>query len=133
MRLKTESRMYTDRAQLLVLVLCLQKRNLTGGTVGRVARAARAPHSSREELQVNTALLVSTGRKVPHSSRVEELLLARALLLSTLHQPRYARIAENIVKIKRNLGATKEFIKNSGAVKSVGKWLQGQPASRIIS
>ena len=122
--------MYTDRAQLLVLVLCLQKRNLTGGTVGRVARA---PHSSREELQVNTALLVSTGRKVPHSSRVEELLLARALLLSTLHQPRYARIAENIVKIKRNLGATKEFIKNSGAVKSVGKWLQGQPASRIIS
>ena len=128
----TESRMYTDWAQLLVLVLYL---NLTGGTVGRVAvaRAARAPHSSREELQVNTALLVSTGRKVPHSSRVEELLLARALLLSTLHQPRYARIAENIVKIKRNLGATKEFIKNSGAVKSVGKWLQGQPASRIIS
>jgi len=73
----TESRMYTDWAQLLVLVLYL---NLTGGTVGRVAvaRAARAPHSSREELQV------STGRKVSHSSRVEELLVARALLRRTL-------------------------------------------------
>ena len=92
-----------------------------------VARAARAPHSSREELQV------STGRKVSHSSRVEELLGARALLLSTLHQPRYARSAENIVKIKRNLRATKEFIRNGGAVKGVGKWLQGQPASRITN
>ena len=120
----TESRMYTDWVQLLVLVLYLRKRILTGGTVGRVART---PHSSREKLQG------ATGRKVPHSSRVEELLGARALLLSTLHQLLYARSAENIVKIKRNWIVTKEFIRKSGAVKSVVKWLQGQPASRITS
>ena len=67
-RLKTVSRMYTDRAQLLVLVFYLQKRNMTGGTVGRVARSA---HNSLEKLQV-----------------------ARALLLFTLHQPLYARSVE---------------------------------------
>ena len=109
--------MYTDWVQLLVLVLYLRKRILTGGTVGRVART---PHSSREKLQG------ATGRKVPHSSRVEELLGAS-------HQLLYARSAENIVKIKRNWIVTKEFIRKSGAVKSVVKWLQGQPASRITS
>ena len=41
-RLKMESRMYTDGAQLLVLYL--QKINLKGGTIGKVVRA---PHSSR--------------------------------------------------------------------------------------
>ena len=62
-RLKTESRMYTDRAQLLVLVLCLQKSNLTGGTFGKVVRA---PHSSRmEELLVATVLLLSTACSRP--------------------------------------------------------------------
>ena len=85
----------------------------------------KVPHSSWvEELQVARALLLSSGRKVPHSSWAEELLVARALL-SAPHQLRHARCAENISNRNSNFTPTEKSI-NHGVARSVEKLLLGQ-------